>query len=98
MPAKRYPPAPYRQNANGTITVQGFRRKVVISAATAEAAKIWATAKSGSDHWSGPVPGECPECRQPSCFKTKSVRRGEELLIITYRCANCGHTDIDYLD
>lgn len=98
MSRKPNPPAAYRRNANGTVTITGFAKSVIISKAYAERGSIFEETKPGSGVWVGPVPSDCYSCRAPALFATKSVRRGEELLVITYKCANCGFSDDDYLD
>lgn len=96
MSRKQFPPAAYRQNANGTVTVTGFAKPVIIAKHIVEHGKIFNADAAG--RWTGPIPSQCYTCSQPAYFQTKSVRQGEELLVITYKCANCGASDVDYLD
>ena len=93
-------PAKYQTNADGTVTVLGFPRKVRISAATARSAKRWYELGKAGSAWPGPTPIRCyePACGKEGFFNTRSVRKGEELTLIYYECAYCGARDVEPFD
>ena len=89
-------PVAYIDNANGSVTVRGFARRVRISAAVVRMGRAWDKSLPGG--WTGPKPEACPGCGVDAYFHTRSVPRGEELVLVYYECANCGKCDTEPMD
>ena len=90
-------PAAYRVNADGSLTITGFAHAVRIG--PAEARYEQAFGPRGADgQWAGPVPVRCTACDAEASFHTRSEPRGQELVFLHYRCANCGDHYIEPFD
>jgi len=85
---------PFRQNANGSVTVTEHKHPITISGAMVRSAQIFTR---DGEAWA-PKPSKCWECGAEAMYHTKDKRGGPELIWMTYECGECGMTEVEPFD
>ena len=81
---------PFRQNADGSVTITGHRHPVRISKRRVSIARLY-----GQET---PRPDTCWSCKAKAMYIVSERRGGPELTWITYQCGECGMKEVEPFD